>query len=63
MKRKRLIITPPPSLEPELARIIEALALKAAHDDYYGGTNEPPIGEPDVKTSGALRTIFKRSPE
>jgi len=62
MKRKRLVIAPPPGLEPELARIIEALARKMAHDDYYGVT-EPVTDEPDVKTRGAIRPVFKRSPD
>lgn len=62
MKRKRLVIAPPPGLEPELAKIIEALACKAAHDDYCGGKIEnAAIGETDVKTRRALRPVFKRS--
>lgn len=62
MKRKRLVIAPPPGLEPELARIIEALARKAAHEDYCGGaTDDPTTDAPDVKTRRAVRPVFKRS--
>lgn len=62
MKRKRLVIAPPPGLEPEIAKIVEALARKAAHEDYYGSSSRSPTtDEPNVKTRRAVRTVFKRS--
>lgn len=59
-KRKRLVIPPPTGLEPEIARIIEALARKMAHDDYYGVTEMIP-DKPVKKRRTRIRPVFKWS--
>lgn len=59
--KQRLVIPPPPGLEPELARIIEALARKAVHDEQWGNLSDPDQNGQDAKTRSPIRPVFKRS--